>query len=148
MCIVTLKNSPKLIWVTLPLFRTFWRIMFHETHFGKFWARWSLKVFLCSKIEGWEFYMCFFQSLRYLSWGSELLWKVDRMGFFLKIYYYLLFWLWWAFIATHRFSPVAVSRVYSVLRSTHFSLCWLLLLQSTGSRHVGFSSCSAWVQQL
>ena len=27
-----------------------------------------------------------------------------------------------------------------------FSLWWLLLLQSTGSRHTGFSSCRAWAQ--
>ena len=33
------------------------------------------------------------------------------------------------------------SRGYS-LRSTSFSLQWLLLLQSTGSRHTGFDQCS------
>ena len=90
----------------------------------------------------------FFQSLRYVSWVSELLWKVDRMGFFFKIYYCLLFWLWWAFTAAHRVSPAAASRGYSVLCSMHFSSCWLLLLQSTGSRHVGFGCCSAQAQLL
>ena len=29
-----------------------------------------------------------------------------------------------------------------------FSLPWLLLLRSLGSRHVGFSSCSIWAQKL
>ena len=29
-----------------------------------------------------------------------------------------------------------------------FSLEWLLLLQSTGSRHMGFSSCGTWAQWL
>ena len=29
-----------------------------------------------------------------------------------------------------------------------FSLPWLLLLQSTGSRYAGFRSCSTWAQQL
>ena len=32
--------------------------------------------------------------------------------------------------------------------STSFSLRWLLLLQSTGSKGVGFSSCSTWAQKL
>ena len=27
-------------------------------------------------------------------------------------------------------------------------IAWLLLLQSTGSRHAGFSSCGTWAQQL
>ena len=35
------------------------------------------------------------------------------------------------------FSLVAASRGYSLLRCTGFSLQWLLLLQSMGSRHAG-----------
>ena len=38
-------------------------------------------------------------------------------------------------------SLIAVSRGYSSLQCTGFSLQWLLLLQRTSSRHVGFSSC-------
>ena len=38
-------------------------------------------------------------------------------------------------------------RGYSSLRCVGFSLWWLLLLQSTGSRHTGFSSCGMWAQQ-
>ena len=38
-------------------------------------------------------------------------------------------------------SLVVESGGYSLLRCTGFSLRWLLLLWSTGSRHVGFSSC-------
>ena len=38
-------------------------------------------------------------------------------------------------------SLVAASRGYSSLWCAGFSLQWLLLLQCTGSRHVGFSSC-------
>ena len=34
------------------------------------------------------------------------------------------------------------------MRCTGFSLQWLLLLQSTGSRHTGFSSRGTWAQQL
>ena len=44
-------------------------------------------------------------------------------------------------------SLVAVSGGYSLV-AVQFSLQWLLLLQSKGSRHTGFSSCSTWVQQL
>ena len=51
------------------------------------------------------------------------------------------FWLHWAFVAAHGLSLVAASRGHSSLRCTGFSLRWLLLLQSTGSRHAGFSSC-------
>ena len=63
---------------------------------------------------------------------------------FLKnIYLFIYFWLRWVFIAAHRLSLVAVSRGYSSLRCAGFSLQWLLLLQSTGSRHAGFSSCDS-----
>ena len=37
---------------------------------------------------------------------------------------------------------------YSSLQCMGFSLWWLLLLRSTGSRHAGFSSCGTWAQQL
>ena len=42
----------------------------------------------------------------------------------------------------HGLSLVVVSRVYFSLLFTNFSLWWLLLLQSMGTRHAGFSSCS------
>ena len=45
-----------------------------------------------------------------------------------------------------RLSLVAVSRGYSSLRWAGFSLQWLLLLRSTGSRHAGFSSCGSQAQ--
>ena len=40
-------------------------------------------------------------------------------------------------------SLVVASRGYSSLRCTGFSLRWLLLLRSTGSRCAGFSSCGS-----
>ena len=52
------------------------------------------------------------------------------------------------FVAARRLSLVVVSGGYSLLRCTGFSLWWLLLLQSTGSRRVGFSSCSTRAQLL
>ena len=41
------------------------------------------------------------------------------------------------------FSLVVASGGYSSLRCAGFPLRWLLLLQSTGSRRVGFSSCGS-----
>ena len=49
---------------------------------------------------------------------------------------------------THGLSLVAASGGYSSLWCTGFSLCWLLLLWSTGSRRAGFSSCGVRAQQL
>ena len=65
--------------------------------------------------------------------------------FFLNKFIYL-FWLHWVFVAVRRLSLVEVSGGYSLLRCAGFSLRRLLLLQSTGSRHVGFSSCGTWAQ--
>ena len=64
--------------------------------------------------------------------------------FFFNLFIY--FWLHWVFVAARGLSLVVVSRGYSSLRCTGFSLRWLLLLQSTGSRRVGFSSCGSWAQ--
>ena len=57
--------------------------------------------------------------------------------FILSIY----FWLYWVLVAMCGLSLVAASRGYSSLWCTGFSLRWLLLLWSMGSRHAGFSSC-------
>ena len=57
---------------------------------------------------------------------------------------FFFFWLPCVFIAVHGLSLVAVSGGYSLLWCAGFSLQWLLLLWSTGSRHVGFSSCGMW----
>ena len=57
------------------------------------------------------------------------------------IYLFIYFWLHWVFIAAYGLSLVAEIRGYSLLRCSGFSLRWLLLLWSTGSRCVGFSSC-------
>ena len=42
------------------------------------------------------------------------------------------------------FLLVVVSGGYSSLQCVGFSLQWLLLLRSTGSRRAGFSSCGSW----
>ena len=58
------------------------------------------------------------------------------------MYLFIYFWLHCVFVAACRLSLVAASGGYSSLRCTGFSLRWLLLW-STGSRRVGFSSCGA-----
>ena len=61
-------------------------------------------------------------------------------GIFLKkLFIYFL--LRWVFVAACGLSLVVVSRGYSSLQCTGFSLRLLLLLWSTGSRRPGFSSC-------
>ena len=67
---------------------------------------------------------------------------------YLFIYLFIYFWLRWVFVAARGLSLDAASGGYSSLRCTGFSSWWLLLLQSTGSRHAGFSSCGTRAQQL
>ena len=45
-------------------------------------------------------------------------------------------------------SLVVVSRGLSSLQCSGFSVWWLLLLQRTDSRHLGFSSCGVWTHSL
>ena len=71
--------------------------------------------------------------------------------FFLNVYIFLIlfyFWLCCVFVAALGLSLVAGSGGYSSLWCAGFSLRWLLLLRSTGSRRTGFSSCGTWAQQL
>ena len=67
---------------------------------------------------------------------------------FIYLIYLFYFWLHWVFVAARRLSLVAASGGYSSLRCAVFSLWWLLLLRSTGSRRAGFSSCGTQAQQL
>ena len=53
------------------------------------------------------------------------------------IFCFCFFWLLWVFVAARGFSLVLASGGYSSLRCTGFSLRWLLLLRSTGSRRTG-----------
>ena len=68
--------------------------------------------------------------------------------FIFKIYLFIYLWLCWVFVAVRGLSLVAVCGASSRLWCTGFSLQWLLLLQSTGSRCAGFSSCGTRAQQL
>ena len=68
------------------------------------------------------------------------------------IYFIILFYLFivsgcvGSLLLRAGFSLVAASGGYSSLRCTGFSFWWLLLLQSTGSRCAGFSSCGTRAQ--
>ena len=64
------------------------------------------------------------------------------------MYLFIYFWLHWVLVAVCGLSLAAASGGYSSLCCTGFSLRWLLLLRSTGSRRTGFSSCGLRAQQL
>ena len=68
------------------------------------------------------------------------------LEFFLKFIYFIYLCLRWVFVAARGLSLVATSGGYSSLWCTGFLLWWLFLLQSTGSRPTGFSSCSTRAQ--
>ena len=57
--------------------------------------------------------------------------------FFKFIYLFIYLWLHWVFIAVHGLSLVVASGGYSSLQCAGFSLQWLLLLWSMGSRRAG-----------
>ena len=59
---------------------------------------------------------------------------------------FIYFRLCWVFVAAHGLSLVAVSGGYSSLQCVGFSLRWLLLLWSPGSRCADFSSCGTRAQ--
>ena len=103
-----------------------------------FWHITVLNIFL------WFFVFLWYQLLFLLFYVFFL---ISKNSFFL-IYLFVYFWLCWVFIAVHGLSLVVVSGAYSSLWCSGFSLQWLLLLQSTDSRHVGFSSCGTQAQYL
>ena len=82
----------------------------------------------------------------YLGSTDRQYYSIFLFFFFVNLFIY--FCLRWVFIAAHGLSLVAVSGGYSSLRCAGFSLRWLLLLWSMGSRHAGFSSCDARAQLL
>ena len=74
---------------------------------------------------------------------------VPHVDFFFNLFILFIYlWLRWVFVAACGLSLVAASRGHSSLWCVGFSLQWLLLLWSTGSRHTGFSSCGTQAQQL
>ena len=74
---------------------------------------------------------------------TELLEEICLWVFFFNnLFTCLFFWLCWVLVAVCGLSLVAESRGCSSVQCTGFSLWWLLLLWSTGCRHVGFGRCS------
>ena len=69
-----------------------------------------------------------------------------NLGFILFLKFIIYFWLRWVFVAVRWLSLAAASGGYSSLWCAGFSLQWLLLLRSTGSRCTGFSSCGTQAQ--
>ena len=91
-----------------------------------------------------------FQATRYFPSYPENVWvptcfQEDCMCvcMYVCMYVFIYGWLRWVFVAARGLSLVAANRGYSSLQCTGFSLRWLLLLQSTGSRRAGFSSCGS-----
>ena len=75
--------------------------------------------------------------------------EVPSQLFFFLINSFILFiyfWRHWVLVAGHRLSLVVASGGYSSSWCTGFSLRWLLLWRSTGSRRTGFSSCGTRAQ--
>ena len=79
---------------------------------------------------------------------------IERVTFFLiffnfYLFYFILFLAVLGLLLLHtRFSLVAASRGHSLLQCAGFSLRWLLLLRSMGSRCMGLSSCGTQAQSL
>ena len=110
-----------------------------ETIFAPLNWLYSLAKVQLTLIMGVYFWaLCSF-SLIYLSVLSPISHSLDYSSFVLSLFYFsflfFYFWLHWVFVAACRLSLVAVS--------TGFSLWWLLLLWSLGSRCMGFSSCGS-----
>lgn len=73
--------------------------------------------------------------------------ECDYLDFGVLFVVFVLFCLWlhWVFAAVHRLSLAVVNVGYSpaMVRGLLIAERWLLLLQSSGSRHVGCSSYGA-----
>ena len=114
---------------------------------------------LCEFIYSLVYNICFSISRKcclYFKPTYISLMQLNFLIFYFLVFIFLInlfilfryFWLPRVFVAARVLSLVAASGGYSSLRCTRFSLRWLLLLRSTGSRCAGFSSCGTWAQQL
>ena len=70
--------------------------------------------------------------------------------FFYKVFFFnfylFYFWLCWVFVAARGLSSGCGKRGLLFIVVHGLLMQWLLLLQSTGSRRPGFSSCGTWAQ--
>ena len=105
-----------------------------------------------SRNETWTHNSFFFFFLIYFMYFGLLWVFFFKLFYFIFIFFkiylliYFYFCLHWVFVAVCGLSLVAARGGCSSLPSLGFSLWWLLLLQSTGCRHTGFSSCGMWAQ--
>ena len=99
----------------------------------------SMQVSLCSKLAHCPFCCMLLAKERNKAFPGSRGGEIDST--FLCVC--VCVWLFWVFAAACGLSLVAGSRGYSSLWCGGFSLWLLLLLRSTGSRHVGFSSCGS-----
>ena len=91
------------------------------------------------------------KSLSSISYLTIIHWTNKQFFFFFTFFFFnfnFIFGCVGSSLPYMGFSLVVASGGYYTLQCMGFSLWWLLLLQSTGSRHAGFSSCSTWAQQL
>ena len=95
-------------------------------------------LFLWLKCGGWNDRGCQGHGDKLTDHGTAL----NSTRFLKKINLLIYFWLSWVLVAAHGLSLVEASGGYSWLRYVGL-LRWLLLLQSTGSRCAGFSSCGS-----
>ena len=113
----------------------FWCIpSFQNLIFGKHLLGIILFTFLLKSTSFNIFYNMYFDNI----WNRQEYFDNYFLNLFILFIY---FWLRWVFIAAHGLSLAVAIGGYSSLRCAGFSLQWFVLLQSTGSRRAGFSSC-------
>ena len=91
-----------------------------------------------------EFIFCYTpvsDIMKYLYLVSQISVHTETVFFFLYKFIYLFMAVLGLHCCMRAFSSCG-EWGYSSLRCAGFSLRWLLLLRSTGSRHAGFSSCA------
>ena len=119
----------------------------HQQHFTQLAAVFHIPT---KSAQGFQFFHILPSPCYFLIWGDFCLFicNINPNGHEVISHCGVFFCLRWVFLAASGLSLVAVSRDYSSLPYSGFSLRWLLLLRSTGFRHAGFSSCSTRAQQL
>ena len=140
-CLVGAECFP--VCACLPVIWEGHQVLLHKTNTGGEYHScdvWNLSVFSCL----WPWLLCDPMPSFPLELGSpektsgypgKFEFQKNNKSFLFILLIY--FWLCWAFTAMWAFSLVVSSQGYSSLQCPGFSLWWLLLLWSTGSRASG-----------
>ena len=140
-CLVGAECFP--VRACLPVIWEGHQVLLHKTNTGGEYHScdvWNLSVFSCL----WPWLLCDPMPSFPLELGSpektsgypgKFEFQKNNKSFLFILLIY--FWLCWAFTAMWAFSLVVSSQGYSSLQCPGFSLWWLLLLWSTGSRASG-----------